>query len=321
MSATSSVRVRIYDGRRRLMADPTGIFIRIIDGNQQQQLAREFAAADLTFNDLPFFDNFGDNYTVLASRPGYVGAGFHPIKLTGSREPEVVDLMLLPTPSQFNFDTSRFAALRQSHPGFCAVMCGVTPDAGSLFDGLLRNDPASDNFTGRQAADLLNILTAMQEIALPAGTPLDYLKGVIGEDPDHGVRPDRFFSWADPALVDQVRQAAAQGRFDPEPNPKLFHPGATSSFKENRFGEANVQLTFHENDRREVDGVNCILVEPDIDYYRDLGAHGLLEVLPGLFPSGMTDARVVYVLRWIAGRRQPGLPEFDPPYWIEPCAP
>ena len=89
------------------------------------------------------------------------------------------------------------------------------------------------------------------------------------------------------------------------------------SFKENRFGEANVQLTFHGDDRKVVDGVTCIMVEPDIDYYRDLGSHGLLEVLPGFFPGGMTDPRVVYLLRWMAGRRKSGIAEFDPPYTLD----
>ena len=82
-----------------------------------------------------------------------------------------------------------------------------------------------------------------------------------------------------------------------------LHPGATSSYKQVQFGEANVQLTFHENDPRVViDGKTCVLVEPDIDYYKDPGAHLLLEVLPNVF-SGLTDPRVqVYMLRWIAGR-------------------
>lgn len=44
--------------------------------------------------------------------------------------------------------------------------------------------------------------------------------------------------------VAKVRRAAADGEFAPEPNPELFHPDATSSFRQIEF-EANVQLTFH----------------------------------------------------------------------------
>jgi hypothetical protein len=50
--------------------------------------------------------------------------------------------------------------------------------------------------------------------------------------------------------------------------PADLHPGATRSYKQIRFGEANVQLTFHENERLEVDGVSCVMVELDIDYFK-----------------------------------------------------
>jgi len=315
MNGTTSLKVRIYDGRRAILGDATNVFIRIIDGNQQERLARSFDQAELMVNDLPLFDNLGDNYTVLASKQGQVSAGYHPVKLSSSVV-ETVDLMLIPQPCRFNFDQARFAVLQQIRPTFCSILSGIAPDANVRFDALLENDPANDSFKGRLAADLLNILTAMQVIQLPIGTPLDYLKGIIW-DGEHGLQPDRFYGWADPELVTQVKRAAIQHRFDPEVNPKFFHRGATSSYKENELGEANVQLTFHENDRFEVAGVNCIMVEPDIDYYRDLGSHGLLEVLPGMFPGGLTDPRMVYVLRWMAGRRIAGIPEFDPPYTIE----
>jgi hypothetical protein len=49
-------------------------------------------------------------------------------------------------------------------------------------------------------------------------------------------------------------------------------------------------------------GTRWVLVEPDIDYFQDMTAHFLLEVIPGFF--GLTDPRTVYVLRWIAGTRQ-----------------
>jgi hypothetical protein len=80
------------------------------------------------------------------------------------------------------------------------------------------------------------------------------------------------------------------------------------------FGEANVQLTFHEQDTLIVDGVNCVKIEPDIDYYKDIAAHLLLEVAVNAFGS-LTDPRTAYALRWMAGQRA-GIPEFDPLYTI-----
>jgi hypothetical protein len=97
--------------------------------------------------------------------------------------------------------------------------------------------------------------------------------------------------------------------------PGLFHPGATRSFKQIQFGEANLQVTFHEQSTTTVDGVECLKVELDIDYYRDPLAHALLEVLPNQFPGRMTEPAIVYVLRWIAGRRA-GVPDFNPPFTI-----
>jgi len=56
-------------------------------------------------------------------------------------------------------------------------------------------------------------------------------------------------------------------------------------------------------------------VEPDIDYYRDLGAHALREALGNMLSGQKTNPEIVYVLRWMAGRRS-GLPDFNPPYTI-----
>lgn len=119
----------------------------------------------------------------------------------------------------------------------------------------------------------------------------------------------------DPSLYDQVKLAAQHGAFQREPGFALFHKGATDSYKQKQFGEANVQLTFHANDTKVIDGVQCIKMEPDIDYYQDLGAHAMLEVIPNGISHALTDPRQVYVLRWIPGRRA-HVTEFNPPHTI-----
>jgi hypothetical protein len=126
---------------------------------------------------------------------------------------------------------------------------------------------------------------------------------------------DRFFAWADPALYDAVVQAAKLKLFAREAGFGAFHEGATDSYKQVQFGEANVQLTFHANDHQTVDGQECILMEPDIDYYQDVLAHGIVEVLVNHLTHSLTDPRQVYVLRWMAGRHA-GLAPFQPPYTI-----
>jgi len=109
--------------------------------------------------------------------------------------------------------------------------------------------------------------------------------------------------------------AAAHGEFAREQGFALFHKGATDSYKQVQFGEANVQLTFHADDTKAIDGLQCIKMEPDIDYFKDLAAHALLEVVSNGISGSLTDPRQVYVLRWIAGRHA-GVPEFNPPYII-----
>jgi hypothetical protein len=170
---------------------------------------------------------------------------------------------------------------------------------------------------GKQAGlarALLNITTAMTGIHLRVGGPLDYLKEPLWDESMAHARP--LLCLGRSGMVDEVKRAASQGLFQPEVGSGFFHKDATCSFKQVQFGEANEQLTFHEGRTRTVDGVDCVVVEPDIDYYKDLAAHALLEVLPNKISGGKTDPRSVYVLRWMAGRHA-GVPEFDPPYTIE----
>ena len=49
MPDIASLRVRIFDGYRRPLADANNLFIRILDGNQDEHMARAFNAPELTF--------------------------------------------------------------------------------------------------------------------------------------------------------------------------------------------------------------------------------------------------------------------------------
>jgi hypothetical protein len=283
------------------------VFVRVLDGNQQQHFAGTVKSAVTKFV-VPFFDNAGDNYAVLASRPGYVGAGFHGIKVSPDQV-EPIDLMLIPVKHRLNFAKAQWDQLRKTHKRFCDLLSAITPDADERWNELV----APDSADGPLAADVLNILTAMRDIHLKVGTPLDYLKAV-NWDGEYDLRPDRFFVWIDPNLINEVKRVADQ--FDREPNPGSFHPGATLSYKEKQLAEANVQLTFHENTLCPSAGFEkYILLEPDIDYYPDPLSHGILEVIPGFF--SLTDPRRAYVMRWISSRRVAGVAAFNPPYTIE----
>jgi hypothetical protein len=275
------------------------------DGTQKEIYRKFKKTSSLILDHLPFFDNFGDRYTVLAWAEGYQQAGFTPVPVT-PQTPATVDLMLVPQDATFDFHEARWDLLMQ-HPTYARLLtAGAGKRANAAQDrysGVLENHPAV-------LAGLFNLVTAMSQIHVPSGAPTDYLRELIWDDT---MQQDRFFAWADPVLIDQVVQAAGQGEFAPEVGSAIFHPGATRSYKQVQFGEANVQITFHEQDTATVQGAPSVKVEIDIDYYKDLAAHALLEVIHNKASGALTDPRDVYVLRWIAGRRA-GVPNFEPPY-------
>ena len=71
----SRLTVNVYDGTRSLIKAGTSVLYTIIDGNQKQQLRKSFPKWTVNFN-LPFYDNFGDNYTVIVFTDDYQQAGF-----------------------------------------------------------------------------------------------------------------------------------------------------------------------------------------------------------------------------------------------------
>jgi len=302
---TGFVTVNVFDGTRQPMPQGTQLLLTVRDG-AQNQLFRNFVNDPSVKLELPFHNNFADNYSIVAFAEGFEQAGFQPVAI-GPNAPCQLDLMLLPKKGTFHFGGARWTDVVAQKPLlgqiFAASVAGAASD---VYAGLMEDHPD-------RLACLLNIATAMQQISLPQNSPLDYFKTFDLA----ALAPDRIFGYADAKLVDQVRLAAQQGEFNTEPAIDLtLHGDATSSFKQNQFGEANVQLTFHEKNRQTIDGVDCVYVEPDIDYFKDPAAHLLLEVIPNGLTGNVSNPRVVYVLRWIAGRHA-GVPNFDPLYTIE----
>src|ERR1700748_3488763 len=99
---TSTLTINVFDGTRQPFAAPVDIRYRITDGNSKQLVDKGLRASSIKLDDLPFYDNFGDNYTVLVWAQGYQQAGFTPVKLSPTR-PVVLDLMLIPNDPGLNF--------------------------------------------------------------------------------------------------------------------------------------------------------------------------------------------------------------------------
>jgi hypothetical protein len=301
MPNTSNLRLRIFDGTRQLFAAPAKFLVTITDGNQNQHFRNYIDTPDTTFT-VPFFDNFGDNYTVLVWAEGFRQIGFSPVKLSNTYT-RTLDLMLVRDDPGFSFVNARFPAAKAKYPFIGAGVDNPTGEAN--YDKLVEER--------KPLACLLNLCEAMSQIALPSQTPLAYMKQLIW-DGNFAPAQDRFFAWCDPGLIQQIQTSAADGKFSVEHNPGLFHPGGTRSWKQIQFGEADVQFTFHENEKPPT-GTNWVMVEPDIDYYQDLAAHALLEVIPNAITKSLTDPVQVYILRWIDGQT-PGIPEFKPLYTL-----
>jgi hypothetical protein len=253
--ATGFVTVNAFDGTRQPMPQGTKLLLTVIDG-AQNQLFRDFVDGPSVQLELPFHNNFADNYSIIAFADRYEQAGFQPVAISPNA-PGQLDLMLLPKKGTFHFAGAQWTDILAQKPVVGRIFtASVTGSAGDAYAELIEDHPD-------RLACLLNITTAMQQISLPQNSPLDYFKTFDLA----ALAPDRIFGYADATLVDQVRLAAQQGEFDTEPAIDLaLHGDATSSFKQKQFGEANVQLTFHEKNRRAIDGVDCVYVEPDIDY-------------------------------------------------------
>lgn len=311
-SKTGSVVLNVFDGNRRLVAPGTKLLVRIIDGNQKFIVDRYYDGPSIRFDGLPFYDNFGDNYTIIVWTDGYKQAGFTPVKISNKpEETPTLDLMLLPSKYSIDFSDASFAALKAANsPVYFLLLSGDTEAAAEArWKALMKNDPLT-------AACILNIATALNESKLASSSPLlPFVRRVIFDD-GSADKPgkDRFYGYADKRLKEELDVEVKRGTWHADPGSFVFHPGSTASFREKRFGEANMQVTFYENDIATIDGVVCVKVEIDIDYYRDPAAHAILEVLPHLLTGGASDPITVYQLRWIAGRRTGN--DFLPPYRV-----
>ena len=299
----SQLHLRIFDGTRQPFPLPAQFLVTIMDGYKKTQIRDTYAQNDILF-DLPFFDNYGDQYTVIVWAKGYKQGGYYPVILSSS-QPRTLDIMLIPHAPGFNFADAGWPVVKAAYPFLASDVDDATGQ--QRYGDLLDDTPAA-------LACFLNLTEAMSQISFAPTTPLDYIKQVIWTGTQAPAQ-DRFFAWCDVKIIPLIQAATTNHKFSVEKDPGLLHPGATRSWKQVQFGEANVQLTFHETNKTVLAGIDCCILELDMDYYADPLAHALLEVLPNELTHMLTDPTMVYQLRWIAGRSGK-IPEFAPLYTI-----
>lgn len=247
-------------------------------------------------------DGPGDQYRIVVNVAGYVngGAFVHVKKNT----PQTLDILMIPNHAKFAFPP--WAELKDRFAATAKLIAGGVDDktAEARYEALGKEKPLS-------LASLMNLSAAMEQLELGGGkNPMDFIKEVIWDDT---LAQDRFFGYADPGILPLVQAAAADDEFARESGCKFFHKGSTCSYKQVQFDYSNVQLTFHEETKKVIDGVECIKIEPDMDLYKEIVAHGLGEVVPNLSSGGLTNPLDVLALRFIdTGQGED--PPFDPGY-------
>src|SRR5260370_27281036 len=174
---TASIELNIFDcSRQPIGTGVKNLLIRIIDGNQKQLFSDFRTRSSFDFH-VPFYDNFGDRYTVIASADRYKQAGFTPVNVSRTL-PQALDLMLLPNEGNFRFANASWANVQQTYPEIHSILTRGTatePDAQARYEDLMENNPPA-------LACLWNLMTAMRDIDLPSGTPLTYLKQLVWQE-------------------------------------------------------------------------------------------------------------------------------------------
>ncbi|MGA8090505.1 MAG: hypothetical protein WCA10_24735 [Terracidiphilus sp.] len=110
----STLKLRIFDGTRQLFSPVVPFLVTIIDGNRKQ-LFRNFVQANQRQFDLPFYDNGGDNYSVVVYADGFKQAGFMPVSLSDNYL-RTLDIMLISNDPGFNFAAATWPSVGTRFP-------------------------------------------------------------------------------------------------------------------------------------------------------------------------------------------------------------
>jgi len=150
--------------------------------------------------------------------------------------------MLVRKGASFNFRNARWDSLKLNYKEYASLLAAGADDdqaAQDRYTQLMETQPAV-------LACFFNLATALSQIHFADRGLLDFIRELIWED--KSMTQDRFFAWAEAGMIDRVTKASAQGSFAPS-RVHLFFTGAPpEAGRGGQFGEASIQLTFHEND-------------------------------------------------------------------------
>src|SRR5712692_11829156 len=134
-----TILLNLFDGARQPIGPGVkNLLVRIIDGNQKQLFSDFRNGSSFQFQ-VPFYDNFGDSYTVIASADHHAQAGATPVNVLRT-VPQTVDLMLLDKNATFQFANARWSDLPQKYPEIHSILArGATTgeDAQARYENLM----------------------------------------------------------------------------------------------------------------------------------------------------------------------------------------
>jgi hypothetical protein len=319
------IDVTLFNGRReRLSRQQKDVLLSVRNGSEKS-FHRDFVSGPTISINTEFHDSPADDHVVLASLKHHRDSGFMPVKVKDNQSTRL-QLMLIERDASFEF--SSFGAVATDHQALSSLLTGSFGDQAKL-----QYERLQDTTMRAPLACVMNIVEALAVVPLPGqnnGRPTlaHYIAALDLTPALQWLRPDRFFAWCHADIALTVRSVPALfARAH-----KALHPGSTDSFKQHSFGEANVQITLHENDKGTLGGRPVIKVEFDMDYFRDSASHLLLEVFPNnlkkffLGPDSresLTDPALAYALRWMAGEHtQPATQSrpFTPAFTLKPVS-
>lgn len=321
------IDVTLFNGRREQLSRQKKDVLLSVRNGSEKSFHRAFVNGPTISIETEFHNSPADDHVVLASLKHHRDSGFMPVKVKKD-ESTPLHLMLIERDAAFEFSSFSTVTTTPDHQALSSLLTGSFGDQAKL-----QYERLQETAMRAPLACVMNIVEALAVVALPApnnGRPTlaHYIAALDLTPSRQWLRPDRFFAWCHADIAQTVRSIPALFA----PANKSLHPGATASFKQFGFGEANVQITLHENDKGAPGGTPLIKVEFDMDYFRDSASHLLLEVFPNNLKKfflgqdsreSVTDPALAYALRWMAGEHaQPATQAraFTPAFTLKPVS-
>src|SRR5215475_8979436 len=126
MPENSRIQLNLFASTRQPI-NPNFEYLLRINNGHHQQVHSGFHKGQPPIFEVPFFDNFGDNYSVSVSAKKYHDSGFFPVKVSHA-ELRRLALMLLPKKNQYNFANAQWDLLKQTDPALIRMISRGLPD-------------------------------------------------------------------------------------------------------------------------------------------------------------------------------------------------